>query len=147
MAGHEPEAAALVDQLGHQPVRVAPGWRAVWRSHARPPPPPKTPTPTPAHPPTHLPPSTHTQNAPPVAPPPSRPGSYVSDDLQRWSLASVLLSWQQIQGFPGSDRPYGHLDAPPPPYRIERPKARATLLVLGRGSRTPHGHYRQLAGA
>lgn len=46
---------------------------------------------------------------------------YHSPDLQHWSLASVILSWQQISGFP--DRwPYGHLDAPPPPYRIERPK-------------------------
>ncbi|PSC71307.1 glycosyl hydrolase family 43 [Micractinium conductrix] len=46
---------------------------------------------------------------------------YSSEDLRSWSHRGVAFTWQQITGFPDVS-PYGHLERPPPPYRIERPK-------------------------
>lgn len=49
----------------------------------------------------------------------SAPG--LGGGAEGWTRRGAIFSWQQIQGFPDL-LPYGHLEHPPPPYRIERPK-------------------------
>ena len=57
----------------------------------------------------------------------------------------VAFSWRQIRGFPGL-LPYGHMDAPPPPYRIERPKVGLDRAVECRAAARIDTRMRHPAG-
>ena len=47
-----------------------------------------------------------------------------------WAHRGAVFDWRQIRGFPDL-LPYGHLDHPPPPYRIERPKVGRRSRLAG----------------